>query len=89
MLRIALAKQNRIRYLESNMILPKKYSVVRLAKASLYGGQASGTVVKFAFSASAGLDSQFRIPGMDLHTAHQAMLWQRPTYEIEEDCHRS
>ena len=29
-----------------------------------------------------------RILGVDLHTAHQAMLWWHPTYKIEEDWHR-
>ena len=28
-------------------------------------------------------------PGSDLNTAHQAMLWRRPTYEIEEDVYQN
>ena len=36
-------------------------------------------------SASAGWGSQDPIPGTDLHTAHQAMLWQHPTYKVDED----
>ena len=32
--------------------------------------------------------SWVRIPGMDLHTAYQAMPWWRSTYKIEEDWHR-
>ena len=26
-----------------------------------------------------------QLPGADLHTTHQAMLWQHPIYKIEED----
>ena len=29
-----------------------------------------------------------QIPGMDVHPAHQAMLWWHPTYKIEEYWHR-
>ena len=36
----------------------------------------SGTAVKFAQSASATQGSLFQIPGADLHTASQGMLWQ-------------
>ena len=39
-------------------------------------GQPGGTVVKFAHSASAVQGSLVQIPGVDLHTAYQAMLWQ-------------
>ena len=28
------------------------------------------------------------IPGVDLHTFHQAVLWWHPTYKVEEDWHR-
>ena len=52
------------------------------------GGQPGGVVVKFACSALATGDLQVWIPGVDLHTAHQAMLWQCRTYKIEEDWHR-
>ena len=38
-------------------------------------GQPSGIVVKYTCSASAAQGSQVRIPGMDLHTAHQTKLW--------------
>ena len=44
-------------------------------------GQPGGIVVKFVCSASAAQGSQVQIPGMDLDTAHHAML-------IEEDWHR-
>ena len=48
---------------------------------------ASGVMVKFHRSASRrGL--RVRIPGVDLHTTHQAMLWQCPRYKIEVDWHR-
>ena len=43
-----------------------------------------GIVVKFAHFASAAQGSQVWILGMNLHTARQAMLWQQPTYKIEE-----
>ncbi|MPX07476.1 hypothetical protein C0133_08860, partial [Moraxella catarrhalis] len=36
-------------------------------------------VVKFTGSALVAWVSWVRIPGADLHTAHQAMLWQHPT----------
>ena len=39
-------------------------------------GQPSGTAVKFAHSALAAEGPLFWIPGMDLLTAHQAILWQ-------------
>ena len=51
-------------------------------------GQPRGVVVKFAHSISIAQGSQVQILGMDLHTAHQAMLWQHPTYKIEEDWHK-
>ena len=41
-------------------------------------------MVKFACSALVAWGSQDWIPGMDLHTAHQTMLWWLPTYKIEE-----
>ena len=47
-----------------------------------------GIVVKFACSASATRGPQVQILGADLHTAHQAILWQYPIYKIEEDWYR-
>ena len=44
----------------------------------------SGLVVKFTCSTLAAWGSQIRIPGADLHIAYQAMLWQHPTYKIED-----
>ena len=45
-------------------------------------------MIKFVHSASAALGLRIQILGADLHTAHQVLLWQRPTYKIEEDWHR-
>ena len=45
-------------------------------------GWLGGIVVKFARSALTAQSSQVQIPGADLHTAHQAMLWWRPTYKM-------
>ena len=47
----------------------------------------SNIVVKFACSALVAWGLQVQMVGMDLHTPHQAMLWQHPTYKIEEDWH--
>ena len=43
------------------------------------GGPASCVVVKFECSASAAWGSPIWILALDLHTAHQAMLWWHPT----------
>ena len=51
-------------------------------------GQPSGIVVKFVHSASAAQGSPVWILGMNLHTAHQTILWQHPIYKLKEDCHR-
>ena len=57
------------------------------SKKNHYWGWSGGVVVKFVHSASAAQGSQVQNPGADLHGAHQAMLWWRPTYKIEEDRH--
>ena len=44
-------------------------------------GQPGGIVLRFTHSTSAAQGSQVQIPGADLHTAHQAMLWRHPTYK--------
>ena len=49
------------------------------------GGWPNGIVVKFAHSASAAWGSPVQIPDADIHTLHQATLWQHPTYKIEDD----
>ena len=51
-------------------------------------GQPGGLVVKYTRSASVAQGWRVLILVMDPHTAHQAMLWQHPTYKIEEDWHR-
>ena len=44
-------------------------------------GKPCGTVVEFLRSALVPQGSRVQIPGMDLHTTHQVMLWQHPTYK--------
>ena len=51
-------------------------------------GQPGGVEVKFTGSASTAWGSQVWVLGANLHTTHQAMLWQLLTYKIEEDCHK-
>ena len=51
-------------------------------------GWPGGVVFNFTCSTLMAWGLQVRIPGADLHTAHQAMLLQHPTYKIEEDWHR-
>ena len=51
-------------------------------------GLLGGMVVKILPSALVAPGSWVRIPGTDLHTTHQVMLWWLPTYKIEEDWHR-
>ena len=51
-------------------------------------GPAQWCSSKLAHSASAAQGSLLWIPGADLHTTYQAMLWQASTYKIEEDGHR-
>ena len=45
-------------------------------------------MVRFMGSASVAQGSWVQILGMNLHTTHQATLWQHPTYKTEEDWHR-
>ena len=52
-----------------------------------FWGQPRGIDIKFMHSSSAARGSWIQIPGMDLHTTHQAMLRQCPTYKTEEDWH--
>ena len=58
---------------------------VLLDKKGKCWGWPGGVVVKFVCSALAAQGSRVQIPGVDLHTTHQAMLWQHPTYKREED----
>ena len=41
-----------------------------------YWGQPGGAAVKFVHSVSVAQGSSVQIPGADLHSIHQAMLWQ-------------
>ena len=41
----------------------------------------NGIVVRFAYSTWVAWGSWVWIPDVDLHTAHQATLWQHPTYK--------
>ena len=61
---------------------------VECNKNTFTWGLLSGVVVKLMHSALTAQGSLVWIPGADLLTAHQAMLWQHPTYKIEEDWHR-
>ena len=56
-------------------------------KTENWGGQPGGTVVKFTPSASVAWCLPVWIPGVDLRNTCQAMLWQHPTYEVEQDGH--
>ena len=51
---------------------------------TLFRGQPGGVVVKFMHSASAAQGLLVKIPGMDLHTSHQAKLWRHLTYRVED-----
>ena len=51
------------------------------------GFWSGGVVVEFTHSTSVAWGSCIRILGVDLPTAHQAMLWPCPTYKTEEDGH--
>ena len=50
-----------------------------------FGDWPGGVVVKFACFALVAQGLQVQILGMDLLIAHQGMLWQHPTYKIEEE----
>ena len=47
-----------------------------IANKNKYQGQPDGVVVRFVCSASAAWGSPVEVPGVDLCTTHQAMLWQ-------------
>ena len=57
-------------------------------KIHLHQGEPSGVVVKFTHFALVARGLWIQILGADLCTTHQAMFCWRPTYRIEEDCHR-
>ena len=48
-------------------------------------GWPCGPVLKFACCASVAQSSPVWILGVDLHTAHQATLWQHPTWKNQND----
>ena len=52
------------------------------------GGQPSGVAVRITSSALAAQILPVQIPGADLRTAYQSILWWHPTYKVEEDGHR-
>ena len=54
----------------------------------MFQGWPGGVVVKFALSASVAQGLQVWILGVGLHNAHEAILWWKTTYKIEEDWHR-
>ena len=54
-------------------------------KISWGSGPVAKWLIKFMCSTSGAWGSQVWIPDAGLRTAHQAMLWQHPTYKIEED----
>ena len=53
----------------------KSFTRVSLSIIRTSWGQPGGAAVKFVHSALAARGSPVRIPGEDLHTAYQAMLW--------------
>ena len=50
-------------------------------------GWPGGIAVKFVHSSSVAWSSPVGMPGVDLHTAYQAMQRWHPTYKVEEDRH--
>ena len=54
----------------------------------LFPGATGGTAVKFARFASVTWGSLVQIPGTDILTTYQAVLWWHLTYKIEGDGHR-
>ena len=66
------------------MLYPAKLSLEKKER----WGRPSSIVVNFACSAVVAQGSQDQNPGVDLCTTHQAMLWQHPTYKIEEAWNR-
>ena len=65
----------------------RQFNIVGL-KVGHNRGWPGGIVIKFVCFASAAQGLRVQIPGTDLHTTHQAMLWQNPTNKVEEDWHR-
>ena len=62
------------------------YSSAKIKRIPEWERWPGGVVVKFVYPAlAAAWGLQVWIPGTDIHTAHQAMLWWHLTYKIEED----
>ena len=70
------------------LFIYEAYISIKSLQKELFRGWPGGVVVGFVYSTSAGWSSWLWIPGVDPHTTHQAMLWQCPTYKIEEDWHK-
>ena len=83
-----LPKRNKETYLAPWRNKHWNLSICLMFKRINNMGLPGGTVVEFTRSASVARGSQVQIPGADLHIAHQAMLWQHPTYKTEKDWHR-
>lgn len=49
--------------------------VMRRKRVKIFRSQPGGIVFKFVHSALVAWGSRIQIPGVDLHIAHQAMLW--------------
>ena len=72
-----------------SLFLSVFHNFLEYFKTYLFRGWPSGIVVKFVCSASAAQGSRVQILGMDLHTTHQAMLWQMSHIQkMQEDWHR-
>ena len=76
-----------MKYLLNNGILRDFPDFVR-QKDAMAQGQPSGVAVKFTRSTLLAQGLWVQILGMDLHTAHQAMLCWCAPYKTEEDRHR-
>ena len=58
------------------LIFQKKGETILACLKGNLRGQPAGAAVKFAHSGSSALGLPVQIPGVDLHTTCQAMLWQ-------------
>ena len=56
-----------------------------MIKVIIRQGQFTCVVAKLVCSTLVARGSWDQIPGADLHTTHQAVLWQCHTYKIDED----